>query len=232
MAFARNQVVIDDVSKIAIAGQIPAGLAAAGNVIWSATAIVASTFDPARTLSAALSNGNLTVTATSLGGITVSTSSRSAGKYHLEITVNSALVAEGSALGLVNPSGQIYYWLGSGANGGFGVWSGGRFAVKTYFNDVGIGVTGGGSGWTTGDTVAFEFDLDAKLLWFKNYTAPYPWNGSSTADPATGVGGISFSGLTGPYLFCANPYNGAAFTANFGATPFSVTPSSGFAPWR
>lgn len=64
--------------------------------------------------------------------------------------------------------------------------------------------------WANGDILQFAMDCDAQLLWYR--IAGGNWNGSGTANPATGVGGVSFSGLgTGPY------YPGAMIFADFGA---------------
>lgn len=213
------------INNLAVAGHKLSGLAAGGHVIWPS--MVASTLDPARTSLATLSNGNLTIASTATNGIGISTSSRNSGKYHLEITANHSTSAN-LAYGLVKASFNLNNWVGQDANS-FGVWSGiGSF--QTYFNNVGSSIMTGG--WGQGDVVAFEFDLSARLLWFLNRTSSSPWNVNTFANPATGVGGISFSGLTGPYFFCANPYaTGTITTVNFGATPFSVTPSSGFWAW-
>lgn len=73
-------------------------------------------------------------------------------------------------------------------------------------------------------------DLDAKLIWFRLNGGN--WNNSATANPATGVGGASFSGLTGsvfPVITCDE--NGVGYLCNFGATAFAYAPPSGFVPW-
>jgi hypothetical protein len=53
------------------------------------------------------------------------------------------------------------------------------------------------STYTTNDSVRFAMDNDAKLLWVGKITSGVAstWNGSGTANPATGVGGIDISGM-------------------------------------
>ena len=62
--------------------------------------------------------------------------------------------------------------------------------------------------------------------------ARFDWNNSGTANPATGVGGIS-SGVAGPYYASASSSSAStSYTANFGASAFSFTMPSGFTSWN
>jgi len=83
-----------------------------------------------------------------------------------------------------------------------------------------------------GNIISVAVDIDAQLIWFR--VAPSGnWNGSATADPATGTGGISIAAL-----FVANntsvvPVFNPVFyldkvTANFGDTSFSGTAPGGY----
>jgi len=57
------------------------------------------------------------------------------------------------------------------------------------------------------------------------------WNGSPSADPATGLGGIALpSGLTSGSVFAGLSLSSVsdAGTINFGGSAFSQTPPSGF----
>jgi len=78
-----------------------------------------------------------------------------------------------------------------------------------------------------------EVDFTAQKIWFKNATTGGDWNGSPTANPATGVGGIDISGLTNsPFFICVNLYDLYNTVAlNTGNLPWAVTPSSGFGSW-
>ena len=82
---------------------------------------------------------------------------------------------------------------------------------------------------SNGTVVCFAFDVDARLIWMRSGAAGN-WNGSASANPATGVGGF----LTGlgrgipayPAFFGAA--SAEAVTANFGDTAFAGTVPSGF----
>lgn len=196
---------------------------------------MAATLDPAHTVNGTLSNGNLTVTATVNNCQSNSTNSYAAtGKYHLEFTVITSTGDGSIAVGLVG-SGHttgVGVIFGQDATG-YALWSGLRSRVQPYFN--GVNGTAVAQGFTQGDTVAIEIDFGAQLLWYQNLTAGYnQWNGSGTANPTTGVGGLSYAGLVNsPYFFCLNPYSTPdAITINFGATGFVKTPSSGFQAWN
>jgi hypothetical protein len=79
--------------------------------------------------------------------------------------------------------------------------------------------------------VGVALDETNKLIWFR--VAPSGnWNGSGTANPATGVGGISVAAIAGAGLFgvaaSANFYSGIHLTANFGDSAFTGAVPSGF----
>ena len=62
------------------------------------------------------------------------------------------------------------------------------------------------------------------------------WNAGGSANPATGVGGYSFSGLTGPYYIVSSVYNadswhGSTVQLNSQSWPFAFTPPAGFSAW-
>jgi hypothetical protein len=76
-------------------------------------------------------------------------------------------------------------------------------------------------GWNGGDRLGIAVDFTAKLFWIKNITFAQPWNNNVSADPATGVGGFSFSAINaGPYFVMAfmSGAVGMVWTANFGPT--------------
>jgi hypothetical protein len=76
-------------------------------------------------------------------------------------------------------------------------------------------------------------DFTAQLSWFRKNGGN--WNGSGTANPATGVGGNSFSYLTGgPFFIAANLNVGAAsyaLTLNAGGTAYAFAAPAGFGNW-
>jgi hypothetical protein len=75
----------------------------------------------------------------------------------------------------------------------------------------------------TGDVIQQAMDLDADLYWARKVGGL--WNNSATADPVTGVGGLSMAGLgTGPIYPAATLYNSAnaKVTSRFAAAEMSV----------
>jgi hypothetical protein len=83
---------------------------------------------------------------------------------------------------------------------------------------------------SSGDIIGVAVDFTAQLIWYR--VAPSGnWNGSGTANPATGAGGYSFSALGAGSLYPLGIINASsdALTANFGGSSFSGAVPSGFA---
>lgn len=78
----------------------------------------------------------------------------------------------------------------------------------------------------------YAFDLDAMLAWSRP-TRTEKWNNDTGADPATGVGGIDISALTGPFLPVAGGGHNSdgAWSINLGQAPFAAVVPSGFVAW-
>lgn len=91
---------------------------------------------------------------------------------------------------------------------------------------------------TSGVTIGVAVDVTAGLVWFRVCPSGN-WQGSSTANPATGVGGASFvgasAGIYGGFIapsqilpiFCPGT-GGETCTANFGGSAFSGAVPAGF----
>jgi hypothetical protein len=78
-----------------------------------------------------------------------------------------------------------------------------------------------------GNVIGVAVDFTAHLIWFR--IAPSGnWNGSGTANPATGAGGLNISALSGALFPLFTGGSGDVCTANFGASAFSGTVPSGF----
>ncbi|HEY0205313.1 MAG TPA: SPRY domain-containing protein [Acetobacteraceae bacterium] len=78
--------------------------------------------------------------------------------------------------------------------------------------------------------IGLAIDLDARLLWL---FCPilHRWNASATANPATGVGGMSLN-LTGPVTPAWGGYKPSSeVEANFGSQPFFRAAPAGFSSW-
>jgi hypothetical protein len=195
-----------------------------------ATATVAATWNPADQQELSFSNGNLTATNIYYGSGR-STTAHGTGKYHVEFTFT---VDTAEFFGFANAAWDISNdnnYPGIDINGvGLKV-----VTLQIFVNSSPINIF---TGYTMniGDIIAMEIDFDAKLLWVRNITAGWPaWNGPGPADPAMGTGGISLAAMTGPGPWFVAVYldttNIDTLTANFGASPFALTPSSGFSAW-
>ena len=185
-------------------------------VTWdSATAAAQVTF----------SNANLTLssTATDNGWYTARASaSYSTGKFYLEtaITTNLASGLGTWSFGVANASQSQVNYLGSSSGTG----------LAYYPNNGGILPSGTIQSGSVGQTVCVAYDFANKNVWFRIGSGN--WNNSSTADPATNTGGVSFSAITGPYYpaFGLDAVSGSqgSTTTKFGATAFSFSLPSGF----
>lgn len=188
-----------------------------------------TTWNPADLSNCSLSNGNLTVTGVGSSGGVRSTTSKAAssGKFQFECTiVNQRSGSSGVGIAL---STATFAGLASNAANG----------VIAYleFGTGAIWVNGSASGSTignaaNGDILTVCVDTTAKLFWVQRNGGN--WNGSPTAIPATGTGGLSFSALAGPYFVAGlvtQPASASVTTANFGATAFNQALQLGFAAW-
>lgn len=168
-----------------------------------------------------LSGGNLT----GANGVTTdrgvrAIASSSTGKKYFEAKRNNA-----NNLGIALAVGSVN--LGSG-------FFGQNTLVYFYNGDVTrqSSVLATINAYSSGQWIAIAVDLDAELFWGKNITTGGNWNNNVSADPAIGVGGLSFSALTGPYFPAATcQSNNCNFTANFGGSAYVGTLPSGFGNW-
>lgn len=180
-----------------------------------------------------LSSGNTISTGTGAHQGVRSTTSQTTGKKCFEETANT-ITANWTA-GIANSTFNLAAGggLGSDANGiGIDPNSTGG-AQGIFYNNAALATGSGAS--PNGEAQTICVDLDAELWWSTNATqraASHPWNNSATADPATGTGGISFAGLTGPYLITFwTSETGSISTIN-AAGPFAVTTPTGFSAWQ
>ena len=174
-----------------------------------------------------LSNGNLTASnpTGSSGGVR-SVDCQTSGKFYFEYTCTTqgwsydfVGLANGTAVLNTNPYSAVY---GSGV---VGVFESGYIWMEG--GDVGyLGAT-----ISAGTIVCVAVDLTARYIWFRA-GATGLWNGSSTADPASGAGGVPLSGADGgAFNVYAYVFSGTAsdsVTANFGASAFAGSVPTGF----
>lgn len=185
----------------------------------AAPPVAPTTFSPSDLSNVTLSGGNLIATVLPTNGGVRGAGGLTSGKYYWEntyTTINTNTVGVGISLASAS--------LTNATNIGFA-----NIARTTG----GITVNNVGSGSALGiinpaAVVGIAVDFTAKLIWFRIAPAGN-WNGSGTANPATGVGGISIASIsTGPLYPCMYGQTGDKITANFGATAFSGAVPSGF----
>lgn len=168
-------------------------------------------------------NANLTATLNTTDGFFCGTRSRKAfesGKVYWELTptvVNPSILNFAGISNRNQPlTGNVMIslddiaWFG---NGNVTTQGSGTVVIQT---------------WASGNTLCFAVDCGAKLIWFR--TNGGNWNNNASANPATGVGGISFASMNvGPYHATAFYYNLTdSYVANFGASAFAQAKPAGF----
>lgn len=200
-----------------------------GESIRSAVATI--TWDAAKkAANITLSNGNLTgslATTTIYAGMLGSGSGRSTGKYYFELTI-TALIPDGQGVGFGNASTDLSA-IGGGTQDSVQWRANGQ--VRSFNSPL----TGSPiQTFAAGDILAIAVDFTAGLAWFRSNNSTN-WNNNGSADPATGVGGFNINENSlnaGPYFpMTTLEINGDTFTANFGATAYTLTAPSGFGNW-
>lgn len=178
-----------------------------------------TTLNSLRRANMALSSGDLVATRTGTPGLARSPDYFGAGRFYIEYTAVSVngsgdscgvasfdatptnLVTDGTRCAVAYRSGSI--WSDSGNRGSIG-------------------------GISDGDRVDVAVDLDLRRIWFRRNGGS--WNGDSSADPASGVGGIAYSyDFIGPAVSLGGSgSNGSSWSANLGASAMSGTVPLGF----
>jgi hypothetical protein len=170
-----------------------------------------------------LSGGNLTASFGAGGSGVRSTMSVSSGKYYWEFAFGPSLQSNtvcGLATAAASLTGIPTTAAGSAIINGSGT---------VNINGTQQGATGLLGGFGSGGIACFAFDATAQLIWVRNGAAGN-WNGSGTANPATGTGGFSTAALTGSlFAYAGATTSSTAVTANFGASAFTGAVPSGFA---
>jgi hypothetical protein len=82
-------------------------------------------------------------------------------------------------------------------------------------------------GLIVGSVVEICVDIDARLFWLR--VSAGNWNGSGTANPATGVGGINIAAMTGTLYPAASLANGVPDGATMDT--MAASPIAAFTPW-
>ncbi len=198
--------------------------------------MTATTWDPAnKAATITLSNGNLTATtASSSWGLVLSTTSKSTGKFMLEILWSSyaGVGDEPSGIGLGLSTTTLANFTGATAA------SFGYFPTQghTYINGslFSTNTTTASGAWNINDVLGIAFDFGNQKFWVRKNGNGWFDATTATQDPATNTGGVSWSTVSAGAKFAANGYknNLGAGTgvANFSTTPAFALPS-GFDMW-
>jgi len=198
-----------------------------------------------------LSNGNLTAT--------VSQATKSSQSVRATIAISGKVCFEGTAsvitpnwdFGVANSSYSLTLpaGLGGDSNGiGFDPNSAAAPQAIIYNNTILASLTAvdpfsadfssafGGAAVPVspnGEAETICVDTVAKSFWATNATMRaigYPWNDSTTANPATATGGLPFSGLSGPYFITFNSLDTTGTNVLNATGPFTVALPTGFTP--
>jgi hypothetical protein len=166
---------------------------------------------------------NLTVSNFTAAGALRTIDRQLTGKFYIEYTCTTWTANVG--IGLAN-AGVVLSTMGTTGANGFTVGTGGNVSVNGVATGTPIGAR------ANGDIIGIAVDLTNALGWMRVAPAGN-WNGSATADPATGAGGVSLAIVSSSRPLYGLVYTNAAvatasITANFGDTAFSGAVPSGF----
>lgn len=159
------------------------------------------------------------------------TTSLSTGKKYLEYYVAGFNSDSGLLFGFGNSSINLSSYVGSDANsmgfqpdgGGSGAFWWENNSNTTFYSNISN---------PRGLVVAIAIDLDNKLVWLRTSLSAN-WNGSGTANPATGTGGKSYS-ITGalfPVMSAVSGNKADILHINAGGFTFAIGAPSGFSAW-
>lgn len=173
----------------------------------------------------ALSNNNLTLTGLDGNyGNVRSIAAASSGKRYWEVLAVTSGNPASTVPGFGDASATLTSFLGFDGHSVGWAGDGRILGNSTTVTTI--------QAWAQGNTLCFAIDIDNALLWCR--TNGGNWNNSGAANPATGTGGISISGMIGSKPWFAIGESLAApdvVTANFGRSPFAQAAPTGFGTW-
>lgn len=163
--------------------------------------------------SMSLTGLNLTVTSSSGTGSAKSNDFRNTGKFYFEIKANT-IANGGTAPGIGSPSSVLSNYVAVVVNTGY-IYANN---LRTQFNIGSI---------VANDIICYAVDIDNQLIWIRKGAAGN-WNGLSTANPVTGVGGLPYNGTKYVAPYVQINATGESLTLNSGDTAFTGSVPSGF----
>ena len=198
-------------------------------VVYETIGIAASltSFDAASASNVTLSNGNLTVvhTSSATAGGARSASFKNSGKYYFEM-LSQFVASSSDCVGLLTSTGAV------NSDASLDAQSVALFLASNtfiYCNSVSQAPNFGNR--ALGDVWGVAVDFGPpRFVWFRKSGGL--WNMSGAANPATGVGGLSFAAASyAPWVRYPGGVSGEGFTANFGATAYANAAPAGFGNW-
>ncbi len=194
---------------------LPPGFRPGFRFLNPATPAPSLTWDPAFTSTAiTLSNNNLTAKNCGTGSDKQTRFNKAcpSGKSFVAAYYNSG-PSDPGGFGLANASAGIDQGYFGGRNFTMGYYKVGTLIFPDHQLSV--------NAYNPGDRVEIAYDGTAKLLWARSVTngTPASWNGSTTANPATGVGGQTFDAGTAPFFGAVNANGGSQWTVTQDGTP-------------
>jgi hypothetical protein len=160
------------------------------------------------------------------------TAGHTTGKWVFVARLRQHDSTNGAAIGLAPPALGSASQIGTVANSA-AVWLDGTVYVNatTFASSIAANAALNFSG---GGEVMVATDFDAKLVWFR--VGSGNWNNNASANPATGVGGVSISGIAIPVVpaFALGASLATAqdiMAVNFGQFAFANAAPAGFAAW-
>jgi hypothetical protein len=184
-----------------------------------------TTLNPADKVNITLSGGNLTFAQAGSNAGARAITPQTTGKFYFEVAWTTA-TGNDTGCGLAKLTANFGSLQSNAALGvityhGFGI----------FVNGSSTGINPGAI--TAGHTTGVAVDLGGSLIWFTTDGTHWNSTSSTTNNPATGVGGVSISGITGGALYPVVIAQGAGDggTCNFGDSAFAYSVPSGFAGW-
>lgn len=164
-----------------------------------------------------LSGGALIATQSGSGYTIARTlASHTTGLFYWEWTLGGGNADGDYQLGIVNASEALNSFIGSDNNGGGSWGNSGNF----FTNNGTIGTV---PSFSSPHTMGMAANFGTGLFWLRQVTSPTVWNAGGSADPVAGVGGISFSNITGPYFAaCSISAAGSSMALNAGGSAYAA----------
>ena len=172
-----------------------------------------------------ISGSNLVFAVTGSYGQCYNDNPASEGSYYFELTNNSPNSGIGANITICSPSTISHTTDIGGSN------FDGAIGVGQLGNLCNNGSVGGAiiPRWDIPGTVLCIAVSLPNLVWFR--VGNGSWNGNASADPATGVGGVSLTALTAPLCVAIDAGTNFDATVNFGQNPFVYSPPALFNNW-